>query len=130
MATGETGHNVQSWTKRRAQGCKKFPPGPSWLLLSKTGPPLSPSWQLVTLHFTVNCICLSPVDVLLGLPDEEHVALLALGKHTHITSTVSWEVESSNPYDGYIHFRGCNISRPTGRLVDSRSTLSLDIRAV
>ena len=78
MATGETGHNVQSWTKRRAQGCKKFLPGPSWLLLSKTGPPLSPSWQLVTLHFTFNRICLSPVHVLLGLPDEEHVALLAL----------------------------------------------------
>ena len=35
--------NIQGSTKRRALGCEKFPPGPAWLLFSKTGPPFSGS---------------------------------------------------------------------------------------
>ena len=35
--------NLQRWAKRRALGCEKFQPGSDWLLLSKTGPPFSPS---------------------------------------------------------------------------------------
>ena len=35
--------DVQRCTKRWALGCKKFLPGPAWLLLSKTGPPFGPS---------------------------------------------------------------------------------------
>ena len=35
--------HLQRWTKRWAQGCEKCMLGPAWLLLSKTGPPSSPS---------------------------------------------------------------------------------------
>ena len=34
---------LHGFTKRWAQGCVKFLPGPAWLLLSKTGPPFSAS---------------------------------------------------------------------------------------
>ena len=32
---------LQGSPKRRALGCEKFQPGPAWVVLSKTGPPLS-----------------------------------------------------------------------------------------
>ena len=35
--------SLQRWTKRWTLGCEKFLPGPAGLLLSKTGPPFSPS---------------------------------------------------------------------------------------
>ena len=35
--------HLQGSTKRWALGCVKFLAGPAWLLLSKTGPPFSPS---------------------------------------------------------------------------------------
>ena len=38
---------VQRWTIRRALGCEKFPTSLAWLLLSKTGPPFSPSLCIV-----------------------------------------------------------------------------------
>ena len=39
----------QSWTKKWSLGCENFRPGPTWLLLSKTGPLFSQSLYIRTL---------------------------------------------------------------------------------
>ena len=69
---------VQIWTMRWALGCGKFLPGLAWLLVSKTGPPLSSSLYLWGCH---NCHGL-PILVALcnALLHKEIFALLAFAK--------------------------------------------------
>ena len=43
---------TQRWTIVWALGCEKFLPGPAWLLLSETGPPLSASMYIFSEMFS------------------------------------------------------------------------------